>query len=219
VDGPRRPAPLDPNEGKRVSGAAAAMGLKHVVITSVDRDDLPDGGSHHFAGVVAAVRETVPEARVEVLTPDFRGVPEDILRVLEAGPHVYNHNVETVPRLYDTVRRQARYEWSLGLLDLVRKSSDEVYTKSGLMVGLGEEKEELYEVFRDLREVDCDILTVGQYLRPSEKHLAVRRFVPPEEFEEYRQVALSLGFKAVASGPFVRSSYHAAELFDPVRGS
>ncbi len=217
VGGPRRPAPLDANEAKRVAGAAAAMKLRHVVITSVDRDDLKDGGSHHFAAVVVSVREALPTARVEVLTPDFRGVEEDILRVLEAGPHVYNHNVETVPRLYDYARRQARYEWSLGLLDLVKNSSDEVYTKSGLMVGLGEKKEELFQVFRDLRAVDCDILTIGQYLRPSEKHLPVDRFVPPEEFDEYKRVALDLGFKGVASGPFVRSSYHAAEVFDPVQ--
>ncbi len=217
VDGPRRPAALDPNEPKRVAGAVAAMKLRHVVITSVDRDDLPDGGSHHFADVVVKVREAVPEAAVEVLTPDFRGVAEDILRVLDAAPHVYNHNVETVPRLYDHARRQARYEWSLELLDLVKRSSDDVYTKSGLMVGLGEEKEELFEVFRDLRAVDCDILTIGQYLRPSEKHLPVERFVPPEEFDEYKRVALGLGFRGVASGPFVRSSYHAAEVFDPVQ--
>ena len=214
VDGPRRPSPLDPGEPKSVAGAAAAMKLRHVVITSVARDDLSDGGSHHFAAVVTQVREALPEAAVEVLTPDFRGVEEDILRVLAAGPHVYNHNVETVPRLYDYARRQARYRWSLDLLDLVNRSSDEVFTKSGLMVGLGEEKEELYDVFRDLREVDCDILTIGQYLRPSEKHLPVDRFVPPEEFDEYKRVALELGFKAVASGPFVRSSYHAAEVFE-----
>jgi len=216
VDGPRRPRALDPAEPNRVAEACAAMGLRHVVITSVDRDDLPDGGSHHFADVVRKVRAAIPRARVEVLTPDFRGVEEDILRVLEADPHVYNHNVETVPRLYDGVRRQARYDWSLGLLDLVKRRSDKVRTKSGLMVGLGEEKEELFAVFRDLRQVGCDILTVGQYLRPSEKHLAVERFVPPEEFEEYKRVAKDLGFLAVASGPFVRSSYHAAEVFEPV---
>jgi lipoic acid synthetase len=216
VDGPRRPEQLDPEEPERVAGAAAAMNLRHVVITSVDRDDLPDGGSRHFAEVVIRVREALPKVKVEVLTPDFRGVAEDILRVLEAAPHIYNHNVETVPRLYDSVRRQARYEWSLGLLDLVKKTDPGTFTKSGLMVGLGEGKEELFDVFRDLRSVGCDILTVGQYLRPSEKHLPVERFVPPEEFEEYRRVARELGFRAVASGPFVRSSYHAAEVFDPV---
>lgn len=218
VDGPRRPRPLDPEEADRVARAAAAMDIRHIVITSVDRDDLPDGGSRHFAGVVQRVRELSPRSRVEVLTPDFRGVGEDILRVLEAGPHIYNHNVETVPRLYDHARRQARYEWSIGLLRLVKESSDTVFTKSGLMVGLGETKEELYEVFGDLREVGCDILTVGQYLRPSEKHLDVERFVPPEEFDEYRREAKAMGFRAVASGPFVRSSYHAAEVFEPVSG-
>ena len=219
VDGPRRPEALDAEEPERVGEAVRAMALKHVVITSVDRDDLPDGGSLHFSRVVREVAKAAPAARIEVLTPDFRGVEEDILRVLEAGPHVYNHNVETVPRLYDKARRQARYEWSLALLGLVKDANREVFTKSGLMVGLGEEKEELFEVFRDLRSVGCDILTVGQYLRPSERHLAVERFVPPEEFEEYRRVAKEMGFRAVASGPFVRSSYHAAEVFEPVGGA
>ncbi|MHC4472635.1 MAG: lipoyl synthase [Planctomycetota bacterium] len=218
VDGPRRPEPLDPDEPERVARAASAMELRHVVITSVDRDDLADGGSHHFAKVVESVRAALPRARLEVLTPDFRGVEEDILRVLDAGPDIYNHNVETVPRLYDGVRRQARYEWSLGLLDLVKRTGHDAFTKSGLMVGLGETKEELYEVFRDLRGVGCDILTVGQYLKPSDRHVPVERFVPPEEFDEYREVAKEMGFRAVASGPFVRSSYHAAEVFDPVVG-
>jgi len=218
VDGPRKPRALDPTEPERVATAVAGMNLRHVVITSVDRDDLPDGGSAHIAEVVTAVREARPKARVEVLTPDFRGVSEDILRVLDARPHVYNHNVETVPRLYDTARKMSRYEWSISLLRLVKETDPGTFTKSGLMVGLGEEKEELYEVFADLRAVGCDILTVGQYLRPSEKHLAVARFVPPEEFDEYHRVAKDLGFRAVASGPFVRSSYHAAELFDPVAG-
>lgn len=216
VDGPKKPRALDPTEPERVANAAAEMKLRHVVITSVDRDDRPDGGSAHFASVVRAVREANPDARVEVLTPDFRGVDEDILRVLDARPHIYNHNVETVPRLYRTARKMSRYEWSIGLLDLVKKTDPDTFTKSGLMVGLGEEKEELFEVFADLREVGCDILTVGQYLRPSEKHLPVERFVPPEEFDEYRRVAKDLGFRAVASGPFVRSSYHAAEVFEPV---
>ncbi len=219
VDGPGRPGPVDPGEPARVADAARAMKLRHVVITSVDRDDLPDGGSRHFAAVVKSVREALPAARVEVLTPDFRGVEEDILRVLDAGPHVYNHNVETVPRLYATARKMARYEWSLGLLELVKRARPRGHTKSGLMVGLGETKEELYQVFRDLRSAGCDILTVGQYLRPSERHLPVRRFVPPEEFEEYGRTAREMGFAAVASGPFVRSSYHAAEVFDPVAPS
>ncbi len=216
VDGPRRPRTLDPEEPAKIAAAVADMDLKHIVITSVDRDDLRDGGSHHFAAVVAAVREASPQSKVEVLTPDFEGHEEDILRVLEADPHVYNHNVETVPSLYKTVRPQARYHWSLELLELVKKSSDTVFTKSGLMVGLGEVREDLYQVFRDLREVGCDILTIGQYLRPSDKHLAVERFIPPEEFDEYRDYAKEIGFKAVASGPFVRSSYHAAEVFEPV---
>lgn len=216
VDGPRKPRPLDPSEPERVAGAAAAMKLRHVVITSVDRDDLPDGGSHHFAAVVRAVCAGLPRAKVEVLTPDFRGVGEDALRVLDARPHVYNHNVETVPRLYSHARKMSRYEWSIGLLDLVKRTDPGTFTKSGLMVGLGETKEELFEVFRDLRGAGCDILTVGQYLRPSGKHLPVERFVPPEEFEEYRAFAKEIGFRAVASGPFVRSSYHAAEVFDPV---
>jgi len=216
VLGPRKPRALDPTEATRVATAVAGMKLRHVVITSVDRDDLPDGGSTHIAEVVTAVREAVPKARVEVLTPDFRGVDEDILRVLDARPHVYNHNVETVPRLYSTARKMSRYEWSISLLKLVKDTDPDTFTKSGLMVGLGEEKDELYQVFADLRAAGCDILTVGQYLRPSDKHLAVERFIPPEEFDEYYRVAKDLGFRAVASGPFVRSSYHAAELFEPV---
>jgi len=210
------PTPLDPNEPENVAIAAEKLGLKHIVITSVDRDDRPDGGSAHFAAVVRAVRDACPEAKVEVLTPDFRGVDEDALRVLRAGPDVYNHNVETVPRLYSHARKMSRYEWSIGLLDLVKRTKPDGFTKSGLMVGLGETKEELFEVFRDLRDVGCDILTVGQYLRPSERHLPVERFVPPEEFDEYAAEARRLGFRAVASGPFVRSSYHAAEVFEPV---
>jgi lipoic acid synthetase len=217
VEGPKRPAPLDPEEPERVAKAAEAMGLRHVVITSVDRDDRPDGGSAHFAEVVRAVRAKLPRAKVEVLTPDFRGVREDILRVHAAGPHVYNHNVETVPRLYGTVRPMARYEWSLFVLDTAKRAGG-CFTKSGLMVGLGETFEELVEVFRDLRGVGCDMLTIGQYLRPSPENLPVERYVPPEEFEELKRRALDLGFRAVASGPFVRSSYHAAEVFDPVDG-
>ncbi len=215
VEGPRRPHALDPGEPERVARAVEGMALRHVVITSVDRDDLPDGGSLHFAATVQAVRARVPRARVEVLTPDFRGVEDDILRVHAAGPHVYNHNVETVPRLYRSARPMARYEWSLRVLDLAKRAGG-CFTKSGLMVGLGETKDELIAVFRDLRAVGCDILTVGQYLRPSAENLPVARFVPPEEFEEYRAAARDLGFRAVASGPFVRSSYHAAEVFEPV---
>ncbi len=205
------PEPLEADEPERVAEAAARLGLKHVVITSVTRDDLPDGGADHFRRCVLAVRARTGAA-VEVLTPDFLGDGKAIDRVLEARPEVYNHNMETVPRLYKKVRGRAEYRRSLDLLAHVKERAPEVVTKSGLMLGIGETIEELMEVLADLREVNCEVLTLGQYLAPTLKHVPVARYLPPEEFDALAVLARSLGFAKVASGPFVRSSYHADEM-------
>jgi lipoic acid synthetase len=205
------PLELEDDEPARVAEAALRLGLKHVVITSVTRDDLPDGGADHFYRCVLAVRARTG-AVVEVLTPDFLGDTAAIDRVLEAGPEVYNHNVETVPRLYRKVRGRAEYRRSLDLLAHVKRRSPRTTTKSGLMLGLGETTDELLEVLADLRSVHCDTLTLGQYLAPTLKHIPVARFVPPAEFDALAVLARSLGFAHVASGPFVRSSYHADEM-------
>ena len=202
---------LEADEPERVAEAAARLGLRYVVITSVTRDDLPDGGADHFYRSVLAVRERTG-ATVEVLTPDFLGNRAAIERVIEAQPEVFNHNTETVPRLYHRVRRNADYRRSLDLLAQVKQSAPHMTTKSGLMLGLGETLEELFDVLADLREVGCDILTLGQYLQPSPAHLPVERYVPPEEFDTIGDLARQLGFSLVASGPFVRSSYHAGEM-------
>ncbi|MEW6356385.1 MAG: lipoyl synthase [Planctomycetota bacterium] len=207
------PSPLDPDEPRRIGEAAAQMKLRHVVVTSVTRDDLPDGGAGHFAQTIHAIRERLPRTVVEVLTPDFQGNDGSIKTVANARPTIYNHNIETVPRLAKDIRPQADYSRSLGLLRLVKAQYEGIYTKSGLMVGLGEARDEVIQVMRDLRGVGCDILTIGQYLRPSEGHVEIARFVHPDEFEEYRQEGLRMGFRAVASGPFVRSSYNAEETF------
>ncbi len=204
---------LQADEPHRVAEAAARLGLKHVVITSVTRDDLPDGGAEHFFECIHAVRNRTGAA-VEVLTPDFRGNRASISRVIEAAPDVFNHNTETVPRLYDRVRRNAVYRGTLDLLKQVKDEAPTMQTKSGLMLGLGETTEELLDVFADLRSVDCDMLTLGQYLQPTRDHLPVERYVPPEEFDELGEMARGMGFKMVASGPFVRSSYHAGEMAD-----
>ncbi|TWU08741.1 Lipoyl synthase [Symmachiella macrocystis] len=204
---------LQADEPHRVAEAAARLGLKHVVITSVTRDDLPDGGAEHFFECIHAVRNRTGAA-VEVLTPDFRGNRTSISRVIEAAPDVFNHNTETVPRLYDRVRRNAVYRGTLDLLKQVKDEAPTMQTKSGLMLGLGETTEELLDVFADLRSVDCDMLTLGQYLQPTRDHLPVERYVPPEEFDELGEMARGMGFKMVASGPFVRSSYHAGEMAD-----
>jgi lipoic acid synthetase len=205
------PLELEDDEPERVAEAAARLGLRHVVITSVTRDDLPDGGADHFRRCVLAVRARTGAA-VEVLTPDFLGDARAIDRVLEARPEVYNHNVETVPRLYKKVRGRADYRRSLDLLAYVKERAPETVTKSGLMLGLGETADELLEVFADLRAARCDTLTLGQYLAPTLKHVPVARYVPPEEFDELAGLARSLGFGMVAAGPFVRSSYHADEM-------
>ena len=203
--------PLDPDEPRRVAEAAARLGLRHVVITSVTRDDLPDGGADHFYRCVLAVRERTG-ATVEGLKPDFLGNWRAVERVVEARPDVFNHNVETVPRLYHRVRRNADYQRSLDLLDHVKQLAPDIPTKSGLMLGLGETVEELFEVCADLRRVGCDMITLGQYLQPTARHTPVARFVPPEEFDEVGRLLRRMGFPHVASGPFVRSSYHAGEM-------
>jgi lipoic acid synthetase len=207
------PEHLEDDEPDRVAEASLRLGLRHVVITSVTRDDLPDGGADHFYRCILAVRDRTGAA-VEVLTPDFLGNTQAIDRVLQARPEVYNHNMETVPRLYAKVRGRADYQRSLDLLAYVKRQAPEIVTKSGLMLGLGETTEELLEVLADLRGVGCDTLTLGQYLAPTLKHIPVKRYVPPAEFDALAVLARSLGFKHVASGPFVRSSYHADEMVD-----
>ncbi len=208
--------PPDPAEPKRVATAARQMDLKYIVITSVTRDDLPDGGASYFAETIIEIRRQIPAALIEVLIPDFQGDTDALQTVLNARPHVLNHNIETVPRLYSVVRPQARYERSLHLLERVHEADPKMPTKSGLMLGLGESSAEIRSTLKDLAAVGCRILTLGQYLQPSKAHLPVKRFVPPEEFEQWRQIAIKMGFSEVASGPFVRSSYHAKELYQAV---
>ncbi len=208
-----RPAPPDPQEPKRVAQAVKAMGLSYVVITSVTRDDLEDGGASQFAETIREIRLEVPEAAVEVLVPDFKGSQESLRKVLEASPQVLNHNLETVPRLYPRVRPGAEYNRSLLLLERTRLLAPRIPTKSGLMLGLGEEDWEVEQVLEDLLGVGCKRLTLGQYLRPSLDHLPVERYLPPQEFDSWREKALRMGFSHVASGPFVRSSYNAGEMY------
>jgi lipoic acid synthetase len=208
---------LDPAEPAHVARMAASMGLRYVVITSVNRDDLDDGGSRHFAETVAQVRRSLPEARVEVLVPDFMGDLAAVARVLEAGPHVFNHNVETVPRLYRRVRPQAGYARSLGVLAFAARSGAGCLTKSGFMVGLGETGEEVRALLADLHAAGTDIATIGQYLQPTRRNLPVAEYVEPAVFERYRELGLSLGFKAVFSGPLVRSSYMADRVSEEAR--
>jgi lipoic acid synthetase len=203
----------DPVEPENLAQVAAALELRHVVITSVTRDDLPDGGAGHFAATIHAVRRLLPEATIEVLTPDFQGLGQSIDLVVAARPDVFNHNVETVERLYTAVRPGAEYRRSLDLLKRVKERAPGIYTKSGLMVGLGEQFDEVVAVMKDLRQAGCDILTIGQYLRPSKRHLPIKRFVPPEEFDALKERGLLVGFLHVESGPLVRSSYHAQELW------
>ena len=213
------PEPLREDEPQAVAEATARLGLRHVVITSVTRDDLPDGGARHFARTIRAVRSRLPQAVIEVLTPDFEGREESVAAVLDARPDIFNHNIETVPRLYPTVRPEAGYRRSLAVLAYAKKGEGAVpfsvgiFTKSGLMVGLGETDDEVRSAMRDLREVGCDILTIGQYLAPSPQHAPVARFVEPAEFAARESEARALGFAAVAAGPFVRSSYQAEDVF------
>ena len=213
------PAPLDPGEPARVGEAARRMGLSHVVVTTVTRDDLPDGGAAHFVAVIEAVRDVAPSARVEVLTSDFGGCMDAVDAVAAARPDVFNHNVETVPRLYAEVRPGADYQRSLDVLARVQVTQPDLPTKSGLMVGLGETRQEVVGVLRDMRAHGIDIVTIGQYLRPSTRHLPVTEFVEPATFEWYAEQAREIGFRGVAASPFVRSSYHAGELAeDATRG-
>lgn len=203
-----RPLAVDPEEPKRVAEAVVALGLSHVVVTSVDRDDLPDGGAGHFARTAEAIKQRAPRCTVEVLVPDFKGDAVALRTVVHSPIDVFNHNVETVPRLYRLARPGARYGRSLELLRMAKKWRPELRTKTGLMLGLGEEDEEVLRVLNDLREAGCDILTLGQYLRPSARHLPIQRYVRPEEFDRWRQRARALGFRYVEAGPLVRSSYH-----------
>ena len=210
-----RPNPLDLDEPRQLAEAIAAMQLKYVVITSVDRDDLPDSGATHFANCIRQTRLLNPSIRIEVLVPDFRGRMEQGLAALaEERPDVFNHNLESVPSLYKKIRPGADYQWSLDLLQCYKKTCPEVLTKSGIMLGLGETKEEVIELLHDMRRHDIDMLTLGQYLQPSRNHLPVERFVHPDEFAELGNIADGLGFKSVASAPLVRSSYHADEQVD-----
>jgi lipoic acid synthetase len=203
------PAAPDAQEPEALARMARRLRLRHVVLTSVTRDDLPDGGARHFALTVEAVRGTLPKATIEVLTPDFQGDPEAIQKVLESGPRVFNHNLETVERLYPLVRPQADYLRSLNVLRMARSFSSKVVTKSGLMLGLGEERREVERLLADLREAGVDVVTIGQYLPPSRGHLPMVSYVPPEEFDAWRTYALALGFREVSSAPLVRSSYMA----------
>jgi len=207
-----RTQPVEQDEPERLAEAAHRLGLRHVVITSVTRDDLADGGAEHFYRCVQAVREKTGAA-VEVLTPDFLHNRPALDRVIDAAPEVFNHNTETVPRLYRTVRgRKSDYRWTLALLQRVKQRDPRLKTKSGLMLGLGETRDELFDTLADLRDAGCDLLTLGQYLQPSPDHLPVVRYVPPEEFDELGAAARQMGFVQVASGPFVRSSYHARDM-------
>ena len=205
-----RPDPLDENEPANLADTIKAMGLRYVVITSVDRDDLRDGGASHFVACIERVREQNPDIEIEILVPDFRGRMDIALEVMHnTPPDVFNHNLETVPRLYKQCRPGSDYQWSLDLLKQFKQAQPDVPTKSGLMLGLGEEIDEVIEVMRDMRAHDVDMLTLGQYLQPSKHHLPVERFVTPEEFDELYRIGMEMGFRHIASGPMVRSSYHA----------
>lgn len=206
----------DPTEPERIAAAASELKLEYVVLTSVCRDDLPDGGASQFAATVEAYRDTNPRGMIEVLIPDFRGSEEDLRTVLVARPTVLNHNIETVSRLYPQVRKQGKYDWAIQLLDRSKRISPQTPTKSGLMLGLGETKEEVVAALEDLRRVRCDVVTLGQYIRPSLRHWPVDRYVTPEEFAEYAEVGRGMGFRYVASGPLVRSSFMAKEILDSI---
>jgi lipoic acid synthetase len=213
------PGPLDASEPARVADAVAKLGLKHAVVTSVDRDDLADGGAEHFAQTIRAIRVAAPETTIEVLTPDFLRKEGALEVVVEASPDVFNHNLETVPRLYLSIRPGARYYNSLRLLDRVKTRDPSLFTKSGLMVGLGEAKEEVMQVMDDMRSAGVDFLTIGQYLQPTRRHAAVERFVDPEEFKAYEAIARAKGFLMVSASPLTRSSHHAGEDFARLRAA
>ena len=208
-----RPDLLDPHEPENLAKAVGELGLEHVVITSVDRDDLEDGGASHFAECIRRIRQTSPNTTIEILTPDFMRKDGAIEIVVEAKPDVFNHNIETVPRLYRTIRPGARYFHSLNLLNRVKELDPSIFTKSGLMVGLGEEKDEVFQVMDDLRSAEVDFMTIGQYLQPTPAHATVDRYVTPDEFEVYARMARAKGFLMVSASPLTRSSYHAGEDF------
>jgi lipoic acid synthetase len=208
-----KPGPLDPAEPENVAKATALLGLKHVVVTSVDRDDLEDGGAGHFVGAIRAIREAAPATTIEILTPDFLRKPGAAERVIDARPDVFNHNLETVPRLYLSIRPGARYFASLQLLARVKERDPGQFTKSGLMVGLGESKEEVMQAMDDLRAANVDFLTIGQYLQPTRKHAPIDRFWTPEEFKGLETIAYAKGFLMVSASPLTRSSHHAGEDF------
>jgi lipoic acid synthetase len=214
-----KPGPLNPFEPTNVAQAAKKLGLKHIVVTSVDRDDLDDGGAEHFAQTIRAIRDASPETTIEVLTPDFLRKDGALEVVVEARPDVFNHNLETVPGLYHEVRPGARYFHSLRLLDQVKRLDPTIFTKSGIMVGLGEEKAEVYQVMDDLRSADVDFMTIGQYLQPTAKHHPIERFVTPEEFKAYEERAYNKGFLMVSASPLTRSSYHADSDFEQLRAN
>lgn len=214
------PRPVDPLEPAHVADACAAMGLEHIVITSVDRDDLADGGATQFVKVIEELRKRAPATTIEILTPDFRNKMQSAVeRIVAARPDVYNHNLETVPRLYPTVRPGARYYHSLRLLDLVKRLDPTIFTKSGIMAGLGEERLEVHQVMDDMRSADIDFLTIGQYLQPTPRHIAVDRFVTPAEFNAYASMAKAKGFLLVSSSPLTRSSYHAGSDFAKLKAA
>jgi lipoic acid synthetase len=212
------PQPVDAGEPERVGKAVAGLGLRYVVVTSVTRDDLPDGGAGHFASVIREIRKQSPATAIEVLVPDFQGSESALAVVVEAQPDLISHNVETVKYLYSQVRAQADYRRSLDVIKNIVRMDSRIRSKSGIMVGLGETKEQVVELFKDLRSVDCSVLTVGQYLAPSREHYPVIEYVKPEVFDEYRQIAMAMGFDFVASAPFVRSSYHAEEALGHALG-
>jgi len=214
-----KPVWEDRDEPERIGRAVAELGLDHVVITSVNRDDLADGGAAHFSASLRAIRWAAPACRVELLIPDFRGDGAALATVIDAGPDVLNHNIETVPRLYGVARQGGRYEWALSIFERARQRAPRLATKSGIIVGLGEEREELLAVMRDLRAVDVKILTLGQYLRPSVRHLPVARYYRPEEFAELAEEGRTMGFTHVEAGPLVRSSYHAKRQAEPLAGA
>ena len=212
-----RPEKLDPFEPENVAMALKDLGLEHIVITSVDRDDLEDGGAGHFAKVITCIREASPKTTIEILTPDFCRKQDVLDIVIEAKPDVFNHNLETVPRLYPYIRPGARYFHSLRLLDYVKKKDPSIFTKSGIMVGLGETRDEVMQVMDDMRSADIDFLTIGQYLQPTPKHASVDRFVSPDEFKSYESLARGKGFLMVSATPLTRSSYHAGDDFKKLR--
>jgi lipoic acid synthetase len=208
---------VDPEEPRRLAQASKSMGLQHVVVTSVDRDDLPDGGASHFVKVIRALREISSKTTVEILTPDFQGSQGSLDLILADPPDIFNHNLETVPSLYRRTRPRSYYERSLKVLEYVKREGSTLLTKSGIMLGLGEKREEVYPVLQDLKTIGCDIVTLGQYLQPTRHQLPVQEFIPLTVYEEYKKYAVELGFRFVDAGPFVRSSYNAAAVLDAIK--